>query len=86
MYANVNVLPYLDACFDKYSVDVDSLSFLFTDINPLRTGADAFSQNNNAFYIAYWFTWAITTPFFIAIISRGRKVNLKKGEKYGNLK
>ena len=67
-------ISILGLAFNEIGIFLDKIIFLFTDVNPLRTGADAFSQNNNAFYIAYWFTWAITTPFFIAIISRGRKV------------
>lgn len=68
------LISILGLAFNEIGILLDKIIFLFTDVNPLRTGPGAISQGSNAFYIAYWFTWAITTPFFIAIISRGRKI------------
>ena len=48
-----------------------------TWMDPLRTsgdGVNGFVQNWTVFYWAYWMAWAIATPFFIGLISRGRTV------------
>ena len=42
-------------------------------IDPQRTSG-GFVQNWTIFYWAYWMTWCIATPFFIAVISRGRTI------------
>lgn len=45
---------------------------LSTYIDPLRkTG---FAQNWTVYYWAYWLVWCVATPFFIAIISKGRTI------------
>ena len=36
--------------------------------------ADYFPQNWTVFYWAYWVSWSVATPFFIATISKGRTV------------
>ena len=46
--------------------------FLLTNYDPYAK--ESFVQDNNSFWIAYWYTWTITTPFFIAIISKGKKI------------
>lgn len=48
-----------------------------TWMDPLRAsgdGVNGFVQNWTIFYWAYWMAWAIATPFFIGMISRGRTV------------
>lgn len=42
----------------------------FTD--PLRN--DSFTQHWTIYYWAYWLVWCVATPFFIAIISKGRTI------------
>ena len=45
---------------------------LVTYMDPLReTG---FAQNWTVYYWAYWLVWCVATPFFIALISRGRTI------------
>lgn len=45
---------------------------LATYMDPLReTG---FAQNWTVYYWAYWLVWCVATPFFIALISRGRTI------------
>lgn len=43
-----------------------------TYIDPLRN--DTFAQDWTIYYWAYWLVWSIATPFFIAIISKGRTI------------
>ena len=45
---------------------------LSTYIDPLRN--DTFAQDWTIYYWAYWLVWSIATPFFIAIISKGRTI------------
>lgn len=45
---------------------------LSTWTDPLRL--TEFPQNWTIFYWAYWMVWCVATPFFIATISRGRKI------------
>lgn len=45
---------------------------LSTYMDPLReTG---FAQNWTVYYWAYWLVWSVATPFFIALISKGRTI------------
>lgn len=41
-----------------------------TYMDPLRE--NGFAQNWTVYYWAYWLVWCVATPFFIAIISKGR--------------
>ena len=43
---------------------------LSTYMDPLRE--NSFVQNWTIYYWAYWLVWCVATPFFIAIISKGR--------------
>lgn len=43
---------------------------LSTYMDPLRQ--DGFAQNWTVYYWAYWLVWCVATPFFIALISKGR--------------
>lgn len=69
--------------FRQVGLILQKFVFLFTDVDPTRT--DNYTQNYIAFFIAYWIEWAITVPFFIAIISKGRKIKevIKGGFLYG---
>lgn len=43
---------------------------LSTYMDPIRE--NGFAQNWTVYYWAYWLVWCVATPFFIAIISKGR--------------
>ena len=43
-----------------------------TYMDPLRE--NGFAQNWTVYYWAYWLVWCVATPFFIALISRGRTI------------
>ena len=43
---------------------------LSTYMDPLRESG--FAQNWTVYYWAYWLVWCVATPFFIALISKGR--------------
>lgn len=45
---------------------------LATTTDPLRE--TSFPQNWTIYYWAYWMVWCIATPFFIALISKGRTI------------
>ncbi len=45
---------------------------LSTYMDPLRE--NGFAQNWTVYYWAYWLVWCVATPFFIAIISKGRTI------------
>lgn len=62
----------LESSFKQLGLTLEKLVFLFTDIDPSRKFT--FTQDYSAFYDAYWITWAITVPYFISVISKGRKI------------
>lgn len=45
---------------------------LSTYMDPLRQ--NGFAQNWTVYYWAYWLVWCVATPFFIALISKGRTI------------
>jgi len=45
---------------------------LSTYMDPLRE--NGFAQNWTTYYWAYWLVWCVATPFFIALISKGRTI------------
>ena len=45
---------------------------LSTYMDPLRE--NGFAQNWTVYYWAYWLVWCVATPFFIALISKGRSI------------
>lgn len=45
---------------------------LATWMDPLR--GNSFTQDWTIFYWAYWMVWCVATPFFMAMISRGRTI------------
>lgn len=61
-----------ESSFKQIGLTLEKLIFLFTDIDPTRH--NTFVQNYSAFYDAYWITWAITVPYFISVISKGRTI------------
>lgn len=62
----------LESSFKQLGVLADNLIFMFTDIDPARQST--FVQDYCVFYDAYWLTWVITVPYFIAIISKGMTI------------
>ena len=62
----------LESTFKQLGLLLDNLFLIFTDIDPTRQ--ETFVQNYCVFYNAFWLTWAITVPFFIGVISRGRTI------------
>ena len=63
----------LEGTFKQLGLLFDNIFVVFTDINPARTEPE-FVQNYCVFYNAFWLTWAITVPFFIGVISKGRTI------------
>ena len=61
-----------ESSFQQLGTLFDNLIPLFTYIDPTRKLT--FAQDYSVFYDAYWMTWAITVPFFIGIISKGRTI------------
>ena len=45
---------------------------LSTYMDPLRE--NGFAQNWTVYYWAYWLVWCVATPFFIALVSKGRTI------------
>ena len=62
----------LESTFKQLGLLFDNLFVVFTDIDPTRKST--FVQDYCVFYNAFWLTWAITVPFFIGVISRGRTI------------
>ena len=67
-----NTQYILESAFKQVGILVSNMPRLFTEIDPLRT--TSFFQDYTSFYLAYWLTWAITVPYFISVISRGRTI------------
>lgn len=62
----------IESTFKQVGLLIDNLVFVFTDIDPTRKSS--FVLDYCVFYNAYWLTWAITVPYFIGVISRGRTI------------
>lgn len=62
----------LESTFKQIGLLFDNLFVIFTDIDPTRQST--FVQDYCVFYNAFWLTWAITVPFFIGVISKGRTI------------
>ncbi|MBR0038845.1 MAG: BCCT family transporter [Lachnospiraceae bacterium] len=62
----------LENTFKQIGLLCHNLFLIFTDIDPTRQST--FVQDYCVFYNAFWLTWAITVPFFIGVISRGRTI------------
>lgn len=62
----------LESAFQQTGVTLTHMIDMFTFTDPSREYS--FVQDYCAFYDAYWITWAITVPYFISIISKGRTI------------
>ena len=56
--------------FQSFGNMVQNFIVLSTYMDPMRE--NGFAQNWTVYYWAYWLVWCVATPFFIAIISKGR--------------
>lgn len=56
--------------FQSFGNMVQNFIGLSTYMDPLRE--NGFAQNWTVYYWAYWLVWCVATPFFIALISKGR--------------
>lgn len=62
----------LETGFQSIGNMVQNFIGLSTTLDPLRE--TSFPQNWTLYYWAYWMAWTIGTPFFIALISKGRTI------------
>jgi BCCT family betaine/carnitine transporter len=62
----------LETGFQSIGNMVQNFVGMSTHIDPLRD--TSFAQNWTIYYWAYWIAWCCATPFFIAIISKGRTI------------
>lgn len=60
----------LENGFQSLGNMVQNFIGLSTYMDPLRE--NDFAQNWTVYYWAYWLVWCVATPFFIALISKGR--------------
>lgn len=58
--------------FQSFGNMLQNFIGLSTYMDPLRE--NGFAQNWTVYYWAYWLVWCVATPFFIAIISKGRTI------------
>lgn len=62
----------LETGFQSLGNMIQNFVGLSTYMDPLRQ--DSFPQNWTIYYWAYWIAWCCATPFFIALISKGRTI------------
>ena len=62
----------LETGFQSMGNLVQNFVGLATYMDPLRE--TSFAQNWTIYYWAYWIVWCCATPFFIALISKGRTI------------
>lgn len=62
----------LETGFQSIGNLVQNFVGLSTYMDPLRE--TSFAQNWTIYYWAYWIVWCCATPFFIALISKGRTI------------
>lgn len=62
----------LETGFESLGNMAQNFIGMSTHIDPLRE--TSFAQNWTIYYWAYWIAWCCATPFFIAIISKGRTI------------
>lgn len=62
----------LETGFQSLGNMVQNFIGLSTYMDPLRE--NGFPQNWTIYYWAYWIAWCCATPFFIALISKGRTI------------
>lgn len=56
--------------FQSLGLMIQNFIGLSTYMDPMRE--NGFAQNWTIYYWAYWLVWCVATPFFIALISKGR--------------
>jgi len=62
----------IETGFQSFGNLLQNFIGLSTYMDPLRN--DGFAQNWTVYYWAYWLVWCVATPFFIALISKGRTI------------
>lgn len=62
----------LETGFQSLGNMIQNFIGLSTYMDPLRE--NSFPQNWTIYYWAYWIAWCCATPFFIALISKGRTI------------
>ncbi len=62
----------LETGFSALGNMVQNFIGMSTWMDPLRE--NSFPQNWTIYYWAYWMVWCVATPFFIAVISKGRTI------------
>lgn len=62
----------IETGFSSLGNMIQNFVSLSTYMDPLRESS--FPQNWTIYYWAYWLVWCIATPFFIALISKGRTI------------
>lgn len=62
----------LETGFESVGNMAQNFTGMSTHIDPLRE--TSFAQNWTIYYWAYWIAWCCATPFFIALISKGRTI------------
>lgn len=62
----------LETGFQSIGNLVQNFIGMATYMDPLRE--NGFAQNWTVYYWAYWLVWCVATPFFIALISKGRTI------------
>lgn len=62
----------IETGFQSFGNLLQNFVGLSTYMDPLRS--NGFAQNWTVYYWAYWLVWCVATPFFIAIISKGRTI------------
>lgn len=62
----------IETGFQSLGNMVQNFVGLSTYMDPLRE--NGFAQNWTIYYWAYWLVWCVATPFFIALISKGRTI------------
>lgn len=62
----------IETGFQSFGNMVQNFIGLSTYMDPVRE--NGFAQAWTVYYWAYWLVWACATPFFIAIISKGRTI------------
>ena len=60
----------IETGFQSLGIMTQNFIGLATYMDPSRN--DGFAQNWTIYYWAYWLVWCVATPFFIALISKGR--------------
>lgn len=60
----------LENGFQSIGLMLQNFIAMSTYMDPVRE--NGFAQNWTVYYWAYWLVWCVATPFFIALISKGR--------------